>query len=206
MSWKDITLEKALRIIKVDEEDELELIMKQLAECLDKSYDDIENMEPNKIFEQYKEWSFINTLPEMKLTKEITIDEVKYGVMDLSKLTLAQMVDIEEFYKEGFIDNLHRIISILYLPIKSKNRLSKKYILEEYEFDEERANNFLKVDMEFVWGNLLFFYHIEKVYINSLQDCLVNQMMDMRKNQLKTLKEQADELLMMSEQNKKKNE
>ena len=35
MTWKDMKLEKAIRLIKIEEEDELELVMRQLAVCLD---------------------------------------------------------------------------------------------------------------------------------------------------------------------------
>jgi hypothetical protein len=33
-------------------------------------------------------------------------------------MTLAQMVDIEEYYKAGLMNNVHKILSVLYLPSK----------------------------------------------------------------------------------------
>jgi hypothetical protein len=206
MTWKDMKLEKAIRLIKIEEEDELELVMRQLAVCLDKTYDDIENMEPNLIFAEYNKWVFINSLPEMKRTPVIKIKRKRYGMMDLNKLTMAQMIDIEEFYGLGFIDNLHRIMSILYLPIKRWNPFNKKYNLEEYEFSEERAELFLKeTEMDFIWSNLLFFYHIEMAFIDNLKVSLVDrQMKDLMENQnmMKDLFKAVD--LMKSEEDKTK--
>ena len=202
-----MTLEKAIRLIKIEETDELELVMRQLAVCLDKTYDEIENMEPTAIFTEYNKWQFINSLPEMKRIPTIKIEGKRYGMMDLTKLTMAQMIDIEEFYALGFIDNIHRIMSILYLPIKRWNPFNKKYKLDEYEFDESRAELFLKgTDMDFVWSNLLFFYHIEKAFIDNLKGSLMDlQMMDLMKNnqEMEKLQQEVD-LLKRSEEERKK--
>ena len=111
-----------------------------------------------------KVWSFVGTLPVERKDETFKWKGVRYGRVNFAKLSLAQMVDIEEFYAMGFIENVHNILSILYLPTKSYNFITKKYTLETYEFNQEVANSFLDIDFDFVYGNLLFLDYRKSIY------------------------------------------
>jgi hypothetical protein len=95
--------------------------------------------------------------------------------MKLSELKLAQMVDIEEYYGDGFLKNAHKILAVLYLPTKSYNIITKNYTLEDYKQDTKREDMFLDMDMDFVWSNLLFFWTIAKIYMKDLGDYSVER-------------------------------
>jgi hypothetical protein len=174
-SWKDITLKMAIELIQLSPENDLDLIVNRLAILKDQDPADIEKMTFDDIAKEYKEWDFVGTLPAQRKDETFKWNGVRYGRVNFAKLSLAQMVDIEEFYAMGFIENVHNILSILYLPTKSYNLITKKYTLESYEFNQEVADSLLDIDFDFVYGNLLFFWTIARVYTGSLKDYLIKK-------------------------------
>jgi hypothetical protein len=174
-SWKDITLRMAIELIQLSPENDLDLIVNRLAILKDQDPADIEKMTFEDIAREHKEWEFVGTLPTQRKDETFKWNGVRYGRVNFAKLSLAQMVDIEEFYAMGFIENVHNILTILYLPTKSYNFITKKYTLESYEFNQEVADSLLDIDFDFVYGNLLFFWTIAKVYTNSLKDYLIKR-------------------------------
>ena len=181
-SWKDISLKMAIELIQLSPENDLDLIVNRLAILKDQDPADIEKMTFEEIAKEYKQWNFVGTLPTERKDETFKWKGVRYGRVNFAKLSLAQMVDIEEFYAMGFIENVHNILSILYLPTKSYNFITKKYTLETYEFNQEVADSLLDIDFDFVYGNLLFFWTIAKVYTSSLKDYLI------KKNQTEMMK------------------
>lgn len=181
-SWKDISLKMAIELIQLSPENDLDLIVNRLAILKDQDPADIEKMTFEEITKEYKDWNFVGILPTERKDETFKWKGVRYGRVNFAKLSLAQMVDIEEFYAMGFIENVHNILSILYLPTKSYNIITKKYTLETYEFNQEVADSLLDIDFDFVYGNLLFFWTIAKVYTSSLKDYLI------KKNQTEMMK------------------
>lgn len=173
-SWKDIKFKTAKELLQLEKEANLEafdLMVRQLAILEDKSVADIEDLTPDQIFTKWKDWEFTKTMPGAKKVDRFKFNGIEYGMTPLDKITLAQMVDIEEFYKDGLHDNIENIVSVLFLPIKEKT-LFGKIVLENYEFDEDRVKVMMEQDMEFVWSNLLFFWTGAKEYMQGLKDYL----------------------------------
>lgn len=187
-TWKDITLRKAIELVEIAEEDEMKLITRQLGIILDIDDMHIETTWPiEDILAEYKKWEFVKKLPEAKQIKSVKHEGKRYGMCELNKLTLAQMVDIEEIYGQGMVKNLHKIASILYLPVKRYNYLTGSYSLEDYEYSDARAEAFLGLDMEFIWSNALFFYRGVQAYTSSLAGFLTK----MTEQEMTRLKERA---------------
>jgi hypothetical protein len=183
-SWKNVTLRQAQELIALDpknysESEYLAYEVDQLAILLDKDPYDIETtMSVKEILEALTEWNFLSELPKEDITKKVDTfkkNGTRYGLMNFNEITLAQMVDIEEYVNLGLVQNIHKIMSVLYLPTKSWNPFTKKYTLKEYEPDPKREEIFLDMDMEFVYGNLLFFYLIVTTYIKHTRDSLVEE-------------------------------
>jgi hypothetical protein len=173
-TWKDISLKKAKALMNVKEEgkEAIDLLIEQIAIIEDKSFSEVENNTPEYIFSKWESYSWVKNLPKAKRVETIKVDGNEYGLTALNELTLAQMVDIEEYYKLGFDDNIENIISILVLPVKSRNLLTRKYELEPYKFDEDRVKIMLELNMEFVWSNILFFWNGVERYTEDLRDYL----------------------------------
>ena len=172
--WKDITLRMAIEIDGLGEMDEIDLTINQMSIIRDTTIDEIEKLNPVELIEFVKEYDFMNTIPEPKLVKTFKRDK-RYGITELTDLKLAQMVDIEEYYGDGFLKNAHKILAVLYQPTKSYNIITKKYTLEDYKQDTKREDMFLDMDMDFIWSNLLFFWTIAKIYMKDLGDYSVER-------------------------------
>jgi len=181
-SWKDISLRKALRLMSLNETayDQLDLIIKQMAILLDKTEAQIELMEPKELFEFGDKFKFLGELPKPKETKVIKVNGREYGLTELTRIKLAQMIDIEEYYNLGLEKSIAQILSALYLPIKKRIPLTSKYTLEDYEPDNEREEDMLDVDMETMWGTILFFYRGVTEYSNAMKVYLEQKEMEER--------------------------
>lgn len=182
-SWKDITLRQAQELLALDPKDfteDLQFEIEQLSILLNEDPAIIEDWTPLKIVDTFKEYEFIKRLPLEKSTEEIQIGEITLKQTPLDELTLAQMVDIEEFVNLGIIDNIHNIMSCLWLDEP------------EYKPSKQRAELILDLDMETVYGNLLFFYHIVTTYTNNILDSLTEEKMTETMNQLEKMKMEVE--------------
>jgi hypothetical protein len=181
-SWKDISLRKALKLMSLNETayDQLDLIIKQMAILLDKTETQIELMEPKELFEFGDKFKFLGQLPKPKETKVIKVNGREYGLTELTRIKLAQMIDIEEYYNLGLEKSIAQILSVLYLPIKKRIPLTNRYTLEDYEPDNEREEDMLDVDMETMWGTILFFYRGVTEYSNAMKVYLEQKEMEER--------------------------
>jgi hypothetical protein len=168
-SWKDINMRMGIELAQLDIEDPVELLKMQMAIINDTDTSEIDRLPMAAMIEFTKEYAFISTIPEKKMTKTIKVDGKRYGLIDFDKMSMAQFVDIEEYYNAGLLNNLHKILSVIYLPIEKYNIFTKKYKLVEYEPSKEREDMFLDLDMEFIWSITLFFYHIVETYIKLIK-------------------------------------
>lgn len=187
--WRDITLRQAQELLNLGEMDELDLIISQMAIIRDTTNDEIEKLTPSEIIKFTEEYKFLNTTPVAKLTRTFKKGGKRFGIMNFNELTLAQVVDIEEYYEQSFNMNMHKIMSCLFLEVKSYNPFTKKYTLVDYKPSEDRENIFLDMDMQFIWENILFFYHIEQTYLKGMKDYLLKM-----KTQMKTQMSKVDDL------------
>lgn len=165
LGWGDITLSKFQEISQLEPSgDEITDTLDTLSILTDKTYEELENEKIDTIREMMESYSFLKEIPEEKKIDVIEIDDVKYGLCDLNELTVAQFVDLEMYIKDGMIKNCHKILAILFLPVKKYNSITKKYEVEKYEPSEEREEIIKNVGMDQLYPTLLFFYRIVKVY------------------------------------------
>jgi hypothetical protein len=106
-------------------------------------------------------------------------------------MSFAQMVDIEEYINDGgTMQNLHKILSVIYLPIDKYNVFTKRYTLKPYESSEELQKEFLTLDMSILYPTALFFYHIVQTYLKNSALSLVQ----MKKEKMMEMISKEEEL------------
>ena len=167
-TWKDITLRQAIEIDQLGEMDDVDLIINQMAIIRDTTTDEIEKLSPAEFIAFTEDYRFLSNIPEPKNIKSFKKNGKLYQMTELQEINLAQMVDIEEYYTDGFLKNAHKILAVLYLPVKTKSFITRKIVLEDYKPDPKREEMFLDMDMEFIWQNLIFFWNIGQTYIKGL--------------------------------------
>lgn len=123
--------------------------------------DDVLNVSKIQIDEIYN--IVLKALEEKpKLVKHFELDGVKYGFEpNLEDLTYGQFLDLENYISDW--QQMHKVIAVLYRPITiEKNEF---YDIEKYTGTND-ANKFREVNMEIVFGSLLFFYRIANNLLN----------------------------------------
>jgi len=204
-TWKDITLRQAIEIDQLGDMDDVELIINQMAIIRDTTTDEIEKLSPAEFIAFTKEYNFMGDIPKPRHIKSFKKNGKLYQMVELQEINLAQMVDIEEYYTDGFLKNAHKILAVLYLPVKTKNIITRKIVLEEYKPDPKREEMFLDMDMEFIWQNLIFFWNIGQIYIRDLMASSAGEMKTAMSN-LKKATNLDNEASETDKQNKPKND
>ena len=175
-SWKDVTLEKWLKLIdfatgtKTEEATEtiaaLSNIPKQLVKEL--ALSDVAVI-MNRIAE-------LQQKQDTKLKKIIEIDGIEYGFHpDLDSITLGEYADLETFIKGGIEKNLPEVMAVLYRPIKEKK--NDIYIIDAYDGDIRlRTEEMKKMSAQQVQSALVFFYTLGKELSEILPLYLMEQL------------------------------
>ena len=175
-SWKDVTLEKWLKLIdfatgtKTEEATEtiaaLSNIPKQLVKEL--ALSDVAVI-MNRI-------AALQQKQDTKLKKIIEIDGIEYGFHpDLDSITLGEYADLETFIKGGIEKNLPEVMAVLYRPIKEKK--NDIYIIDAYDGDIRlRTEEMKKMSAQQVQSALVFFYTLGKELSEILPLYLMEQL------------------------------
>ena len=113
---------------------------------------------------------------ENELVLTFNYKGVDYGLEnDWSKLAWGAWTDFEVYSSDNIYGNLHRILSILYRPIISKdNKNLKNYKIVPYKSEEidERSEIMKDVPVIYWIGASQFFFSIVETYIKSIKDSL----------------------------------
>ena len=167
--WSDIKLYQIQEIDTLpDYDSKLDMMIEQLSILIDTDPYEVKKLPIEDMVREFKKWEFINETPEPKAHEKIKVNGVKYKLVDFDNMSLAQLVDIEEYVSDGIIKNAHKILSVLYLPYK--NILSNE--LKNYEPNKELEEGLKSLTLDILYPTLVFFYHIVQVYLEGSQQSL----------------------------------
>jgi|694.fasta_scaffold42962_10 hypothetical protein len=191
-SWKDVKLYQLQELNSLQEfDDKIDMMIEYLSILLNIDPSEVENMPINELMVEFSKWEFLKELPEEKKIDIIKINGKRFGLINLSEMSFAQMVDIEEYINDGgTMQNLHKILSVIYLPIDKYNVFTKRYTLKPYESSEELQKEFLTLDMSILYPTALFFYHIVQTYLKNSALSLVQ----MKKEKMMEMISKEEEL------------
>lgn len=188
-SWNELTLGRYMRLMKTIKESkddkEIEQVVKILNCISDIPKKEIYGLDLKSVGilgTHIK--TFLETKPNEELEHFITVDNVQYGFHpNLKDMTLGEFVDLETYTKDINV-NLHKILSIVYRPVKKRE--NDKYIIEDYEPSEERANLFKKhLTVKEFNGASVFFYNLEKELLKHINKSLKELIMQKKQNLVK---------------------
>lgn len=195
--WSDVTLAQMQEINTLPENmDKLDNMIEQLSILTDTDPFDIKRMPVDDMVKEFEKWSFINEQPQPKENKKIKVNGKNYYLIDLNKMSLGQLVDIEEYASEGVIENAHKILSVLYQP--KKNIFSKE--LKEYEPNKELEEGIKYLTLDVIYPTLLFFYLIVQTYLTVLEASLDKEKEVMKMmEEMELTKEEEKQLEMLKQ-------
>ena len=151
---------------------------KLLAVYLDVKESEIKNAPKDQV-------EFIEKIIFSRLTEGVTKDMiftfdyegVTYGFEnDWKKLAWGAWQDLEFLSSEDVTPNIHKILAVLYRPIKEMK--DTKYKIEPYDSNttEERAEKFKKIPVKIWFGSAQVFFFISSTYITNIKNTMESQM------------------------------
>jgi hypothetical protein len=174
-SWSDVTLEKWMHLVGLEEESktkEAEETIAALSDIPKKLIKELSLRDVAIIMDKVAE---LQSKQGTELKKVFEIDGVEYGMHpDLSELTLGEYADIESFIKAGLEKNMPEIMSVLFRPIKEKN--GDAYVIDAYDGNITiRAEEMKKMSAEQVQASLFFFSNFVKELSMTLPSYLMER-------------------------------
>ena len=180
-SWKDVTLEKWLKLIRFQEGSKTEEATETIAELSNMPKKLIKELALKDVAKVMSRIAQLQNKQDTKLRRIIEIDGIEYGFHpDLDSISLGEYADIETFIKNGIEKHLPELMAVLYRPIKEKK--NDIYIIEAYDGNIRlRTEEMKKMSAEQVQSALVFFYAFVKELSQTLQSSLTEVLMETKK-------------------------
>lgn len=174
-SFDDITVETYQELLTLnvnDFEGEFSLLTEQLAILLGVGSDDelFDDLDIDDLIDAMNNIKWLKSNPTYNYKKDVEYLTCK---SDLNKLTLGEFIDLEYFFEQDYIKNLHIICGILYKQYKTddwNNTIEEPYIYDIYE----RSNLFIEQPISNVYGIIKMYLdwkeNILNAYANLFED------------------------------------
>ena len=167
-SWSDVTLEKWLRLVNLEEGSKAKEAEETIAALSDIPKKLIRQLSVNDVAVIMSALAELQAEEDTELKKVFEIEGVKYGMHpDLDSITLGEYADIETFIEGGVENNLPEIMAVLFRPVIEEE--SQAYTITAYDGNiNVRAEIFKKMPAEQVQSALVFFWHLGNVLYQTL--------------------------------------
>lgn len=164
----DIKLRQYQRFLKIDEPNEMDLMV-----CmLDSDKKTLSNLKSSE-FERIT--AHLNSLFDVEhtLTSIIVLNGVKLGLIpDFDAITYGENKDITSYINDW--DKMHQAIAVLYRPIKQK--MGKKYLIEDYKGTRFTSEMMLDMPLDVVLGVIVFFWTLTNELLSYIPNYLQSEM------------------------------
>tara|TARA_X000001388_G_scaffold15780_1_gene9660 strand:+ start:553 stop:1200 length:648 start_codon:yes stop_codon:yes gene_type:complete len=119
------------------------------------------------------------------LVKEFKMGKKTYGfIPKLEDMSFGEYIDLDTYI--GDMPNLHRAMSVLYRPIKLKEK--EKYLIEDYKGEE--SEKMKDMPMDAVLSSIIFFYNLGMDLSKAMLNFLNEEEVDLVQQQI--LEESGD--------------
>jgi hypothetical protein len=167
-SWSDVNIGQYQEFMQVEDDKTIESprkkLVKQLSILCDYDESLINKLPAKSMAELIKAFDAFKQDPNSEFKPVIEVGGKKYGFQkDLHNLTLGEWIDLEHYVTTNPIDNLHKMIAVLYRPIITEGDKFFDYSIKTYEDIDALGNARLfrdNVNIQDVYGVVLFFLGI----------------------------------------------
>ena len=179
-SWKDVTLEKWLKLIDFESGSKCEEAEETIAALSDIPKKLVKELALRDVAVIMSRVAERQAGQDNTLKNIITINGIEYGFHpDLSEITLGEYADIETFIKNGIDKQLPELMAVLYRPITEKK--NDIYTIDAYDGDIRiRTEEMKQMSAEQVQSALVFFYRLGKELSTIMPSYLMEQLKEMK--------------------------
>lgn len=168
-SWKDVSLEKWVKLIAFEKLSSTQETLEVLSVLTDMPKKLIRELAIQDVANIMSKVNDLQADKKVTLKKIIEVDGKEYGFHpNLGQdLTLGEWADIETMIEQGLEDNMHNIMAILFRPILERE--NDAYIIQAYDGNiDVRAEKFKKMSAEQVQSALVFFWTLGNALSTSI--------------------------------------
>ena len=179
-SWKDVTLEKWLKLIDFESGSKCEEAEETIAALSDIPKELVKELALRDVAVIMSRVAELQAGQDNTLKNIITINDVEYGFHpNLDDITLGEYADIETFIKNGIDKQLPELMAVLYRPITEKK--NDIYTIDAYDGDIRiRTEEMKQMSAEQVQSALVFFYRLGKELSTIMPSYLMEQLKEMK--------------------------
>ena len=179
-SWKEVTLEKWLKLIDFETGTKTEEATETIAALSNIPKQLVKELALKDVAVLMSKIAELQQKQDTKLKRIIEIEGVEYGFHpDLDSITLGEYADIETFIKNGIEKHLPELCAVLYRPIKEKK--NDIYIIDSYDGNIRlRTEEMKKMSAEQVQAALFFFYNLGRELSQILPLYLMERLTEMQ--------------------------
>lgn len=179
-SWKDVTLEKWLKLIDFESGSKCEEAAETIAALSDIPKRLVQELSLRDVAVIMSRVAELQAGQDNTLKNIITINDVEYGFHpNLDDITLGEYADIETFIKNGIDKQLPELMAVLYRPITEKK--NDIYTIDAYDGNIRiRTEEMKQMSAEQVQSALVFFYHLGRELSEILPLYLMEQLKEMK--------------------------
>jgi hypothetical protein len=178
-SWKDVTLEKWLKLVEVETESKTTEALETITTLSNIPRDLVKELSVRDVAVIMSKVGELQQKQDSSLKNIIKVEGKEYGFHpDLDSITLGEYADIETMLKNGIENNMPEVMAILYRPIVEKK--NDVYTIEAYDGNIRiRAEEMKKMAAEQVQSALRFFFALGKELSTILQLYLMEKLKEM---------------------------
>ena len=180
-SWKDVTLEKWLKLIDFHNGTKSEEAEETIAALSNIPKDLIKQLELKDVAVIMSRVSELQADQDSSLKRIIEIDGKRYGFHpNLDEITLGEYADLETMIKNDIEKNMPEVMAILFRPIVEETNKGV-YTIEAYDGNITiRAEQMKKMSAQEVQSALVFFYNLGKELSRTLPLYLMERLKEMK--------------------------
>lgn len=150
-----------------------------LADCPEEELKTLSKGEFLAIWNAVQEKFIHNRAKDTTLMRTLHLNGTDYGLVHLDELTIGEFADLDVLQNDPLREKkLHNMMAILYRPLTGWTRNATYYTVDPYDSKacQQRAEDFLEMDIDSVKGTMSFFLSITNYSLNRIVDSLENQM------------------------------
>tara|TARA_R110001592_G_scaffold326899_1_gene607891 strand:- start:117 stop:758 length:642 start_codon:yes stop_codon:yes gene_type:complete len=192
-SWSEVTLEKWLKIVDLQEAGASEEALGTITELSNIPKKLVKELSISDVSAIMDRVGRLQHQANSSLKRIIEIEGVEYGFHpSLDRISLGEFADLETFLKMGIQKHLPEVMAILYRPIVEKK--NKIYTIERYDGNIDiRTEVMKKMPAEQVESALVFFWSFAKELLIALPSSLIKRLKETRERlQAKVLQKNGD--------------
>jgi hypothetical protein len=183
--WSEVNLESWLKLIKVETGSKSKEALATITALSDIPKKLVKELGIQDVAVIMSELGKLQIEQKGRLKRIIEVEGKEYGFHpSLDEITLGEYADLETMIKNGIENNMPEVMAILYRPITEKGD-NEVYTIAAYDGNISiRAEQMKKMKAEQVQSALVFFYHLGKILLKTLQSFSIVKLKAMKEQLL----------------------